>query len=451
MRGIGMALLAILIPLAIAILSNYYQKKDDKTKAFEILDLHVILDGVFKFKWLLIYVASIFLPTMFWDTFSSRESHLIETILSVAGAYLVVKTLLDIYRWVKGNPSEFRFSYLRNLKTPDDMEAAWRSVWQAEKTGTYDEKEFFKIFSLKIDQLLKTSEKFETTTKLLEDFSDFINNRSSVVLVSVMFHKILVWHYETWKLKNRYIIHDILGGIVNKIKERALKKYSFSFFNDLKKHSEAHENEKEYLEYFFTIFFRDFFENIESVPVEERYSIWEHHFPPEWKVTKETLDKNIFVSRISLSEFLNWAQGRIVNPKGEFDKELANITSNLFPEVEPTVWASILIFRLSPWVGNDRIKSVIEHPWNFGKSRVYRGSGEEPNLFETMESQIESGKKNTFELATMLFKDTFSKENLAHYIEDLKKLKYGDESLEEEKRTILLGLFTDMLKFLEAS
>ena len=66
MQRIGMALLAILIPLAIAILSNYYQKKEDKTKDFAILDLHVILDEIFRFKWLLGYFALIFLPTMFW-------------------------------------------------------------------------------------------------------------------------------------------------------------------------------------------------------------------------------------------------------------------------------------------------------------------------------------------------------------------------------------------------
>ena len=55
-QAISIALLTILIPLAIAILTEIYQKRKDQKIEFVDLDLHVILDSVFRimrleFKW----------------------------------------------------------------------------------------------------------------------------------------------------------------------------------------------------------------------------------------------------------------------------------------------------------------------------------------------------------------------------------------------------------------
>jgi hypothetical protein len=56
---IGVAFLTILIPIAIAIFS-------DKSE-FETLDKNVILDHIIKAKSLLLYLALIFLPFLFWN------------------------------------------------------------------------------------------------------------------------------------------------------------------------------------------------------------------------------------------------------------------------------------------------------------------------------------------------------------------------------------------------
>jgi hypothetical protein len=61
-QGIGLALLTILIPLAIAILADIYQKRK---KEYAYLDLHVILDNVFKIKIIILSVFLIFLPMFF--------------------------------------------------------------------------------------------------------------------------------------------------------------------------------------------------------------------------------------------------------------------------------------------------------------------------------------------------------------------------------------------------
>ena len=66
-QGIGLALLTILIPLAIAVLADIYQKRREENKEFTYLDLHVILDNVFNIKLLILSVFLIFLPMFFWE------------------------------------------------------------------------------------------------------------------------------------------------------------------------------------------------------------------------------------------------------------------------------------------------------------------------------------------------------------------------------------------------
>lgn len=148
-----MALLAILIPLTIATLQDIYQKRRAKDADFVDLDLHVILDRVFKIKPLLKYVALIFLPMIFWNI-SCGMFRLFELILSFCGIILVGKSLLDMYLWVKGDPLKFRFSYLKGLGDHSDLEVVWRSVWQAKNINLQNEKQFFEIFSSTIDELI---------------------------------------------------------------------------------------------------------------------------------------------------------------------------------------------------------------------------------------------------------------------------------------------------------
>jgi len=40
------------------------------------------------------------------------------------------------------------------VKNPSDLEVVWRSVWES-KVGFSHEKEFFEVFSKKIDEMVK--------------------------------------------------------------------------------------------------------------------------------------------------------------------------------------------------------------------------------------------------------------------------------------------------------
>ncbi len=82
-------------------------------------------------------------------------SRLLMLVPIIIGIILLVKTIIDTYRWLKGNLFEYRFSYLEKLKDHSDMIIAWCSVWQTKGRDFRDEERFFKLFSSKIDELLK--------------------------------------------------------------------------------------------------------------------------------------------------------------------------------------------------------------------------------------------------------------------------------------------------------
>lgn len=160
LRGIGTALLTILIPLAIAILMDYYHKRrsQEETVEFLHLDLHVILDNIFKIRKLIGYIFLVFVPTIFWEV-SCGLFRFLELIVSSIGIYFMVRIIFNVYKWIKGNVFDYRFSYLRNLKNQKDMIIVWRSVWQTKNINYHTEKEFIKLFSLAVDRLLTSYEK----------------------------------------------------------------------------------------------------------------------------------------------------------------------------------------------------------------------------------------------------------------------------------------------------
>jgi hypothetical protein len=156
-HNIGLALLSILIPLAIAILVDVYQKKKDIKEDFVELDLQVILDRVFQIKRLIAFSLLIFFPFVFWE-FSYAPLRIPEMILSLIGIYFVIRTILNVYKWTKGDVFAFRFSYLEKLERPPDFETAWKSVWSSKEISRQNEIRFFQIFSSKIDKLMKQNE-----------------------------------------------------------------------------------------------------------------------------------------------------------------------------------------------------------------------------------------------------------------------------------------------------
>jgi hypothetical protein len=122
--------LSILIALAIAILTDIFQKKESD---FADLDQLVILKSIFKVTRIVAYALIIFFPFVFWGT--SIFWNVIAIFLSGAGIFLLAKAILDIYKWVSGDypKNKRRLSYLKQVKDPEEMKRAWNRFGQLTK------------------------------------------------------------------------------------------------------------------------------------------------------------------------------------------------------------------------------------------------------------------------------------------------------------------------------
>jgi hypothetical protein len=169
MQNAGLAVLGILIPLSIAILQEIIHRENKDNEGFLKLDINVILDEVFIFKNLLLYVGLMFLPLLFW-TFN--ENDLIRFIIFSLWLFGLVKVgliILNVYKWTKGNVWEYRSSYLDQVKSSLDTEKSWRSIWSSRvdpnlrksDQGGFsggDELDLLKKFSVTISNLIKEDE-----------------------------------------------------------------------------------------------------------------------------------------------------------------------------------------------------------------------------------------------------------------------------------------------------
>lgn len=364
-----------------------------------------------------------------------------------------------------------------------DVRQVFSELWQ--KEDSIIEKEFglkaahiFNFFAGKIDILL-SRKSLRIARTLLEDFRRFLNNRSTFLMFVTedLFQKILGWHYIAWKNQAELIskeekinewsdygmVEDSLTSMFELITERALiGREAFIFFKKLKEHVDKHQKEhvgkKYYASDLFDSFYRVFFEKNHDAP--ERFDIWTHYFPGEWKVTKNNLeDLDNIVSNISLEKFVEWADPRIWRTQEEADLILEEVSSHLFPEVEPIAWSRILIFARRPY-GESRIKSMVEVPWSFGffgRIRSFsRPIEKEEKQFnaemqELMNTRFEEDLMRTFELVYSItpFADLFKKENLEKYIKELETLDYPRESREAHKKDYLINLFKRMATYVE--
>jgi len=465
-QAIGLALLTILIPLAIAILNSFYRKKQDGEDAkdeFTQLDLHVILSTIFPIPRLIFIVSIIFIPLLFWEI-SSPEFRIILIILYGCGMIALIRIILKIHKWIKGNVFDFRFLHLRKLTKNDDIELSWHSVWQVKNINTEKEVELFQIFSTTIDSYLNSVDerKFKhnlaSVQKLLVDFDAFINNRSFTTLLgeSQSISKILQWHSQIWGnqqyFSDRRILLEarickeilkILRNIFIKLRNEAFKNDDATFFFEpfvenkkcfiIKKND---DKKREYLEVLSDTLFDGFFDSIVKSDYTE--DILKLDFPMEWKITKDQWKTN-FMARKTCDYFINWVSDKIQKPGPKMNIKIGFLIKELFPEVDASLWSSILIFIYS---SGDDIKSFLEKQQQIDNFVA---------LPQRKNTESAEGRKNTCELALCLFPTIFSEENIAKQIKELESLApYFAGTTAEVHRKTLFELFQEMLKVLHA-
>lgn len=331
---------------------------------------------------------------------------------------------------------------------------------------------------------MKTSVK--DLNPIISDFVSSLDNRSDIFLVynPIVIEKLLYWHKVSWQNwlsltdesnsgTDWFMIYREVNEGVKKIGKRSIAARQYSFTVSFLKNFEKHLNENKevmvknkngkiwlYRNYAYAVFFELLIEFVLSETNEEDY-MWKE-FPSDWKVTASNLkDKKVF-ALLSYGEFIDWAMPRIQRyGKEEFDKTLHSMVENLFPEIDAKTLEIILLFICSPFDPEARVKSVIQRYWAIGQfslkatsfsfvTSIQEGTSEEDITKQMLakqtelEEEIKVAIRKTYELAILLFSEVFSKNNLAKYVEEAKRLEYPPDTKEEDKREELLRIFTGL-------
>ena len=445
MQNVGLAFVTILIPVVLFIFSM------EKEALFE-WDKIVILDKVIEAKYLLISVGLIFVPLFIWD-YGSDILKFILFLMFLCGVFYLTHILFNSYRWIKTveirgqhDSNNFRNilrnKYLEEVTNLEEKEKVWSLTWRKDIENPLDERNLIKKFMVNIDALVQ-SRSFDTLARYLQTFSEFIEKRALYdrIIFNELFSNTLKLRYllfpdikkqETEPTDSLWLaLYEIdvnLKKLIKKLVVSSLQKAnSFSFFKILKEH--IRDKDTDYLRGLFgeCICSEIFNNNADS---NDRYDIWNHYFPPEWKITKETLqDVGNIVSKIWLNEFIPWAANRITSSEWgkDFDKNLDDVAKELFPSVEPMLWAKLLTFLFRHWSNSNRMKSLVEKGPNFGMSgRIFTSWGSKGNITDDFNANFrkafEEQTQATFELALLLFTTEFRKDKLENFISELEGL-----------------------------
>lgn len=477
MQGAGVAVLTLLISFAIGIFIHHL---DDGRRRKNFLDLHVALDYVWMFKRSVAFLLVVVLSPFLMSVESLFVKSLVFIVWSISLGFLIW-IIFRLYGWVKGDKDDYRREYLSDFpKTPRDQIVAWGDLWASDE-GTDDrfrEKDFFVPFAAEIDRLFKSENKEDWTTllHLLGGFVDRIKKRNKIFLLVFpeFFPKVLGWHLIIWEKQysqyakdkdpdasssvehHLFEVGQVVDQMIQFVTHEALvgnTGNAYSYFKTLEEHIKKYEDKSiqgnEHL-YLYVEHIPIYSDCLDFIPnSQDSYNIWNHYFPESWKITISNLKTNK-ISNIWYARFLDWSRSRIWKDENneDWDKEMEELSRELFPNVDPITWAKIYTFVMRPW-SQSRIQQTIEKGVKFGYAgRVISGWGDdfESNFSKIYEAELES----TFDLTMYLFGSIFTEDNLDNWIAELETLNYSEESSEFKRKQVWKGIFSALRKRIES-
>jgi hypothetical protein len=453
-QGVGMGLISIFLTAIIFIYTT-------GEKEMQSWDRSVILDKVINTTDFFVYLGLIFLPSFFWDLCGWYQVSIL-SLAAIGVIYLFCFPLRNIYRWITdlegagdlfhlppGYREQLREKFLAEA-TDDHRAKIWSMTW-GKKTDPGRETRLMSIFFRQVNEMARTHD-----WKRLRDYLQTYNaSRSNREIkhwhtTRIAFDRLLEVAHEEYNAINssdanhEYIyLGNLIDDLLSFYISTSLKSgASFIIFDSLK--SYLAEKEPEYVEYFIGRIHQTLFESIVGSP--QNYTIWHHHFPNEWKITKKNLEENK-IARAMFRFYIEWIQSRTRTDE-EWDKPLDEISRELFPELDPSWWAELMTYMIRPW-GDSRIISLLEAGPNFGFiGRSFGGvnlSTEE--LQRGMAETMRSGQENTINFFAKHF--SIPKKEVEDCIVELERFEPTDEKLGLRKGK-LLEIFRALLNKLNA-
>jgi|GEM_PF-5095391 len=457
-HNVNVALFTILIPLAIAVLSDYFRdKRNGTTINYSELDLIVIINSVFDVKLILVTVLLSYLPSFFWADSNFFIKNLL-LIIWLVGVGILVKIILDFIIWIK-NPYYHRFKFLEKIREDSEYILAWDSVWKAKENNKHNELKFFEIFSKNVNLLIDIDNPNLFFNGLLRTFTNQIKNREKDILLywgkESPFEKILEWYYKAETLRDEkkqgfpfdYDIYPVLEYVEVQSLDRSYARY----LKLIKKHLDRHSDDVQYVENFFSSFISILLLNLDKIS--SNLTFW-RSYPEEWKIKSDNLKSGKIIPFVTLNEIIIWSENRISENVSTddvtYDSELNKVFYYLFSETESISWANIWMFLFFPYTEN-KMRDIIETKRFFGGiGRMSVGWGEDA-VEKRAEIQYENGLKENKKLLSFIYKifpDVFP---TLGYIKDYQGILFAleFEYKNDRRKLIRIKTFQTVLKDIE--
>lgn len=454
MQTFALALIAITIPIAILL--------TEKQQTFEF-DRFVILSKVIKGKTFLLSLMLLFLPLFFWDVWETSGKISLFA-LFIAGVVTHLEIPFRSYKWIqdlevsskrtaKGYRMKKRFEYLSKEKDQTKKLIGWEILAKTKKTSI-EEYEYIKEFINAANDLFRNNinNYLEDYLSVMEFFIEELNVYNWCA-VEKLTNALLDWDlilFEKWnsysKTEKRNIVmprnHNkrLLSAVIKKVMVSDVS-VSWNIFHLLENFTK--QIGKDYK--------TDFIDNIAYTIFNEspeEPSLWKS-FPENWKVTKENLENNETITQTWLDNYLKWSSERLIKGYSNtysYDSRLDLITRELFPEVDPITWSTILTFKLSPHSTNkkERLKDLIENRQIFGHIGRTLIFTESSNIID---SKFREQEENAIELALRIFKNNFTKDKVKNYIRIMEEI--CREIQNKSRCNRILSLFRKIEEYLQ--
>jgi len=241
-----------------------------------------------------------------------------------------------------------------------------------------------------------------------------------------------------------HTLDEMLGSIVERVLVSGKWHHFYTFITGINDFL-LKSDDPDFIHHYLNIFYPIFFDKIKSSP--DKFKIW-RQFPETWKIKISNLKdtSNQFVSP-SLNNYLYWVSERITSTTDpEYDFAFDEISRGLISEVDPIIWAAIIILVFSPYEPDNKLQSIIEQKWrigHIGRVPVFSGNGK-----DEQEKNKSDEEMRTTELAHFIFEEFSDIEYLKKNIGELKLLKYQD-NIFENHRLRLLRIFENSLTYLK--